>query len=260
MKKQPLAIEDQAWYDEILCIADTKQVLAGWYMITLPNGRSIADWNAICGMMQDHYGHARALYGSLKDYGLTREDAEYNRGAKEIRSPEMLDTPPESWLDLIVASYLAERAIDTLLSAYEQDPRKGEPASAFAPLARKIGRETQFHLRYFSGWLKVLAVKQTPDLERIFLLRLERMLRWWGPHGMEDFLHTSGQRPMSRDQLREKYLAVIERELSGMGIRCNLPSQSIEGWRPRDMRATPHGLPEKLFELMRFKYTELAMP
>lgn len=175
---------DQAVFDEILCIADAKLVLAGWYMITVPNGRAIADWSAICGMMQDHYGHARALYGYLERFGLTREQAEWSRTPTNIRSPEVLDSPPRSWADLIATCYLVEKALDTLLGAYDQaqaDPK-------LAGIVRRIGREVSFHFNYLEGWLKVVASTHPADLVSALQRRLEDVLKWWGPSGAVDLL------------------------------------------------------------------------
>lgn len=256
MTKQVLSPAEQALYDEMYCIADAKLVLAGWYMITIPNGRAIADWNAICGMMQDHYGHARALYGYLGGFGLTREEAEWTRTAKQIRSPELLDAPPESWLDLIVASYVTEQAIDTLLGAYGGN--QGVPE--LAALAQKIGRESEFHFNYFRGWLRVLAPGVTPELERRLSERMGQMLRWWGPDEADDSVCSGGWRSMSRSQLKDAFVASVKREVESIGIRCEVQAPDGKSWKATTMRAVEDGIPEKLFELVRFKHIELAMP
>src|SRR5581483_9143199 len=113
-----LSETDRYLKDELYCIADAKLVLAGWYMMVLQNGRSIADFTSICAMMQGEYGHARALYQHLGQFGVMREEAEWTRSAKEIRSPKLLDRPPQSWSDFIAAIFMAEQAISTQLRAY----------------------------------------------------------------------------------------------------------------------------------------------
>jgi len=250
-----LSPAEQARYDEILCIADTKLVLAGWHMITLPNGRAIADWNAVCGMLQSHYGHARALYGALSKFGLTRAEAEWNRSAMQIRSADLLDRPPASWCDLIVSTYMVERAIATMVSAYEKDAD-----AAFAGLAEKISAETQFHFSYLKGWMKVLATSQREELERLAALRTKAMLQWWGPEEGEDAPFAHGQRPLTRMQLRAAFLSDVQREAAACGFSVRPDAPSIGSWNQQTMRVSRDGLPPRLFEQIRFKNIELAMP
>ncbi len=256
MSKVQLSPADQARYDEILCIADTKLVLAGWHMITIPNGRAIADWNAICGMLQSHYGHARALYSTLSKYGLTRAEAEWDRSAAQIRSADLLDKPPASWCDLIVSTYMIERAVASMISAYESDAD-----AQFAGLAAKINAETQFHFSYLKGWMKVLATSQHEELERLATLRVNAMLQWWGPQGGEDAPFAHGQRPLTRDQLRSEFLSDAQRDAGACGFTLRADSlPSIASWNQQTMRVSREGLPPRLFEQIRFKNTELAMP
>lgn len=255
MANVQLSAPQQARYDEILCIADTKLVLAGWHMITIPNGRAIADWNAICGMLQTHYGHARALYGALSKYGLTRAEAEWDRLATQIRSADLLDKPPASWCDLIVSTYMVERAVAGLISVYEKDAD-----AEFAGLAAKISAETQFHFSYLKGWLKVLATNQREQLERLAALRMKAMLQWWGPEGGEDAPFAHGQRPLTRNQLGAAFLRDVQSDATACGFSLRPDSPSIGSWNQQSMRVSREGLPPGLFEQIRFKHIELAMP
>lgn len=255
MTQVQLSPADKATYDEILCIADTKLVLAGWLMIAIPNGRALADWNAMCGILQDHYGHARALYSFLSKYGLTRAEAEWNRSAMEIRSADLLDTPPSSWCDLIVSTYLVERAVASMVSAYERDTDVG-----LAGLAAKIGVETGFHFSYLKGWMKVLATSQRGELERLFALRLPTMLQWWGPNGCEDAPFAQDRRALTREQVRSKFLEDAQADTAACGFSLQADPPAFSYWSPTTMRVSRTGLPSKLFEQIRFKNTELAMP
>jgi 1,2-phenylacetyl-CoA epoxidase catalytic subunit len=206
--------------------------------------------------MQAHYGHARALYGYLSKYGLTRADAEWNRSAQQIRSSDLLDHPPQSWPDLIVSTYLVERAVATLLGAYEKDATDEQ----LAGLAAKIRGETQFHFSYLHGWLKLLAGSRRDELERSVATRMDQMLRWWGPEAAEDLQHASGQRTRSRRELRDDFLDHVRSDGNACGFTLDAPMAPITHWDPRSMRVSREGLPPKLFELIRFKHTELAMP
>lgn len=256
MSQVQLSPAEQARYDEILCIADTKLVLAGWQVVTVPNGRAIADWTAISGMLQNHYGHARALYGNLSKFGLTRAQAEWDRSATQIRSADLLDKAPVSWCDMIVSTYLVERAVATLVGAYGKDAD-----AQFAGLAAKIGTETQFHFNYLKGWLQVLATSQREELERLAAQRVALMLQWWGPQGAEDAPFAHGHRPLTREQLRAAFLSEAQREAAACGFTLRVQAPTVAAsWNPQTMRVSREGLPPRLFEQIRFKNTELALP
>jgi 1,2-phenylacetyl-CoA epoxidase catalytic subunit len=241
-------------YDELLCVADTKLVLAGWYMIVLPNGRGIPDWNALCGMLQDHYGHARALYQYLGRYGLTREEAEWARGPGEIRSARLLDRPPRSWTDFVVTMLGAEHLLSTLLGGY----RDNEQDRALAGLARKMEREARFHLNYATGWLRALA-GDDPSVITPFRDRLALALDWWRPDGT-DCLFEAGLRTAPEAVLRDTFATAIEAEVSDANLGERVGPDAPPGWRREFRRSGPQGIPEPLYELIRFKYVDLAVP
>ena len=84
---------DQARYDEIVCIADTKLVLAGWHMITLPNGRAIADCTEAIRLAPDGF-QAYALRGALFERQGEKDEAvaDYRRALSlEPRAAEASD-------------------------------------------------------------------------------------------------------------------------------------------------------------------------
>lgn len=254
MQTDTFELYDKLFFDEIMCIADTKMVLAGWYMIAIPNGRAIADWASTCGMMQDHYGHARALFTYLGRYGLTREEAEWTRSADEIRGPAILDAPPASWTDFIVSSFLVEQALATLLSAHKQNETDPE----FAGLASKIVKESLFHLSYLKGWLTVLESSQNEALLAAISKRLPAILEWWGPADAADPLADSRLRPAKRQALRMSFLDEVGKVLP-IALQAT-GEQSGKDWDPETMRTGAPGIPASLFEIIRFKNIELAMP
>jgi ring-1,2-phenylacetyl-CoA epoxidase subunit PaaC len=245
---------EAALYDELLCIADTKLVLAGWYMVVLPNGRGIPDWNALCGMLQDHYGHARALYQYLGRYGLTREEAEWARGPGEIRSARLLDSPPQSWTDFVVTMLCAEYLLSALLGGY----RDNQSERALAGLARKMEREARFHLSYATGWLRALA----SDASSVTMPLRERMalaLDWWGADE-PDCLFEAGLRTAPEGALRDTFVRAIEAEVPDANLGETDGADVTPSWRREFRRSGPPGIPESLYELIRFKYIELAVP
>lgn len=249
--------DDAARYSEIMCIADTKLVLAGWHMVVLPNGRGIPDWNALCGMLQDHYGHARALYQYLGRYGLTCEEAEWARSAGEIRSARLLDRPPESWADFVVTMFLAEHLLSALLGGYRGNQRD----RALAGLAGKIEREARFHLSYAVGWLKALAEEDAASVESPLRERFPRALDWWGAGEESDLLFDGGLHTAPEGVLRDNFVDAVAADLHHVGVLPPTGSAPpAEPWRREWRRSGPPGIPETLYELIRFKYVEFAVP
>jgi 1,2-phenylacetyl-CoA epoxidase catalytic subunit len=248
---------DVTLYDEIMCIADTKSVLAGWYMVNLPNGRGIPDWNSLCAMIQDHYGHARALYQFLGRYGLTREHCE-QRPAVEMRSARLLDSPPESWSDFVVTMFLAEHLLSALLGGYRGNHRE----RALAGLADKMEREARFHRSYAIGWLQALATDDAPVLESVLRERYPVALEWWGPGEGSDPVLDGEWRSTPESDLRDIFVEAVTADLRDAGLV--LPEVTAaptgEPWLRATRRSGPPGIPETLHELISFKYVEFAVP
>ncbi len=249
---EELSEADQFLRDELYCIADAKLVLAGWYMMVLQNGRSIADFTSICAMMQGQYGHARALYQHLGRFGVTLDEVEWTRGAKDIRSPKLLDRPPQSWSDFIATIFMAEQAISTQLSAY----RTSLADRTLARLADKILKESRFHLSYSVGWIKALRKDSASTVDEDARRRLVEALDWWGEPDQPHIVFSSGYRDASDSELRDRFLNVV-------GTTFDVPdgiADPAKSWRPSIRRTGSPGIPETLFEKIRFKNRELAMP
>ncbi|MDE5447065.1 hypothetical protein GWG65_38240 [Bradyrhizobium sp. CSA207] len=247
-----LSETDQCLRDELYCVADAKLVLAGWYMLVLQNGRSIADFTSICAMMQGQYGHARAIYQHLGRFGITREEAEWTRGAKDIRSPKLLDRPPQSWSDFIATIFMAEQAISTQLSAYRTIPTD----RTLARLADKVLKESRFHLSYSVGWIKALRKDSASTVDEDARRRLVEALDWWGDTDQPDMLFSGGYRDTPDSKLRDRFLEAV-------GATFDVPggiASPGKSWQRSIRRNGSPGIPENLFERIRFKNRELALP
>ncbi|MEH2503300.1 1,2-phenylacetyl-CoA epoxidase catalytic subunit [Bradyrhizobium sp. AZCC 1578] len=247
-----LSETDRCLRDELYCIADAKLVLAGWYMLVLQNGRSIADFTSICAMMQGQYGHARALYQHLGRFGVTREEMEWTRGAKDIRSPKLLDRPPQSWSDFIAAIFMAEQAISTQLSAY----RTILADRTLARLADKILKESRFHLSYSVGWIKALRKDPASTVDEDARRRLVDALDWWGDADQPDIVYSGGYRDRPDSDLRDRFLEAVS---ATFDVPDGIASPA-KSWHRSIRRNGNPGIPENLFEKIRFKNRELALP
>lgn len=243
-------------FDELLCVADSKFILGSWYFVALPNGRSVSDWTALCAMLQTHYGHARALYRYFSRFGFSREEAEWRREPNSIRSLKLLDRPPESWEDFVLATYLVEQAVKVRLDAIAA----ADCEHTLSRLIAKISKETRFHLAYAEGWLKALSSSPTPALEESIVRRYPEILDWWGAPGGTDPLFEAGRRSLSDEELLRQYRDELAKTFFELKLRLpNEPVRSAD-WRLDIRRSGPAGIPDKLFELIRFRNPELAVP
>lgn len=160
----------------LLAIADTKLVLGNWYIACLFNGKSLPDYAALLSMTGASFGHARALYNYLSALGPSYTWLERGRGADAIHSLGMLDKAPSHWQDFVATLYLAEQATWLRASYFlDHDDR------TLSALARRIGEESYFHLKYATGWAQELA--NTPDIAArtrdALLARYAHALAWF---------------------------------------------------------------------------------
>ena len=142
---------DNNFENDLLALADTKLVLGNWYAECVMNGRSLPDFAAILGMCTSNYGHTRAIYQYLAAHGHDYEHLERGRGPKEIHSANLLDKAPTGWEDFIVSTWLAELSTWMLASGFLNHEDR-----AVAGIAKKIGEETYFHLKYAQGWFQII--------------------------------------------------------------------------------------------------------
>jgi 1,2-phenylacetyl-CoA epoxidase catalytic subunit len=240
--------------DELLCVADTKLVMGNWLAETVMNGRALPDFAAMLGMCTTSYGQTRALYQFLAPGQDAYGHLERGRDRHEIHSMNLLDAPPQNWADLVLTIWLAERATWTMMSGFLSHPDR-----RVAALARKIGEESYFHLKYATGWFAVLAdeIGARGSLEEAFAERLPLALDWFGPGDAEDALHLAGERAATPEELRDSFLVDVTEEIKACGIVATADvGRPVEEWRPVARRRGP--LSESLFEVIRFKDPGLA--
>ncbi|WP_160148806.1 Phenylacetic acid catabolic protein [Amycolatopsis alkalitolerans] len=241
--------------DELLCLADTKLVLGNWFAECVMNGKSLPDFAAMLGMCTASYGQTRAIYRYLDLLDHSYGHLEKGRAAGEIRSMDLLDEPPRDWPDFIISIWLAEQASWSMASGFLRSPDR-----TIAGIARKIGEEAYFHLKYASGWLRILngADDDRGRAREALSLRWPLALRWFGPAEPVDRLAAAGWRDPGIGDIRAGLADEVQRSVTPLGIDlATLPGPDFPPeWRPRARRTG--SLPARLFEVIRFKDAELA--
>lgn len=244
-----------AFENDLFAIADTKFVLGNWYTRSIMNGRSLPDFAALTAMTGAAYGHTRSLWQYLVNFGHVYGWIERGRGADEIRSMNMLDSPPTGWPDFIAATWLAEQATWMAVSGYLNCPDR-----ALAGLAEKIGEEAYFHLKYAEGWMEIMSDSAADT--RAFAKALEKRyplaLAWFGPAKGTDILKKAGLRDIPPAKLKKAFAAEIAKgsAWAGKAIKLADTAAEIPGWTGASRRAGP--LPDGLFNAIRFRDPEAA--
>lgn len=240
--------------DELLCLADTKLVLGNWFAECVMNGKSLPDFAAMLGMCTASYGQTRAFYHYLDTLDHSYAHLERGRGPGEISSMDLLDAPPRNWQDFIVSVWLAEQASWSLASGFLQHRDR-----TLAGIARKVGEEAYFHLKYAVGWLRLIEAsdEEAAHAREALRSRYPLALRWFGPH-TEDDLHGAGLRDDPMADIRAGFVQEVNDVTSLLGMATDeLPAATFgPDWRHSARRTGD--LPAGLFEVIRFKDEELA--
>ena len=246
---------DENFENDLLAIADTKLVLGNWYAECTMNGRSLPDFAALLGMCTANYGHTRAIYQYLAAHGHDYAELERGRGPDEIRSSNLLDEAPTGWEDFIATSWLAELSTWMLASGFLKHEDR-----AVAGIAKKIGEETYFHLKYAHGWLQIIGEgkKQTELFRKAFEYRFPLALQWFGPARGKDSVHDAGLRDVPIKKLRDAFIKEVSgaEKFLGTDLTLNKSLKFAKDWRGDARRFGP--MPDGLFEVVRFKDSELA--
>lgn len=240
--------------DDLLCIADTKLVLGNWFAECVMNGRSLPDFAAMLGMCTASYGQTRAIYHYLDGLGHSYSYLERGRGPCEIRSANLLDAPPANWQDFLATIWLAEQLTWSAVSGFLRNSDR-----TVAGIARKIGEEAYFHLKWASGWFRIVADSpaERHNFSEAMTRRYPLAMGWFGPQDARDQLFDTGLRDDPLDAIRSGFVDEVRAAIADLGVDVDrLPAASFEGFRP-DARRTGE-LPAGLFEVIRFKDEELA--
>jgi phenylacetate-CoA oxygenase PaaI subunit len=175
------AVARRAARDLVLCLADSKRILGLRYSDWILGAPELEAGIAASSMAQDEWGHARILYALLQEFGDDPDAIEHTRAPSAYASAEPLDTPLETWPDVVAANLLVDTALTVQLEAIA-DGR----VAVLASRVRKQIEEERFHFAHAAGWARRLAAAG-PRARRELGAALRRMwlpvLRWFGRAG-----------------------------------------------------------------------------
>jgi ring-1,2-phenylacetyl-CoA epoxidase subunit PaaA len=188
--------------------ADTELLSAPAYYHAATHAPTINAFVSAMAIIQDELGHANIAYRLLEDLGFDKEQMLYEREPNEFKYPYAFDVPLDSWVELVCANALYDRAGYVLLGdIYEH--------TTFAPWKRglvKVDREENFHLRHGETWMRKICQSESGREE------VQQAVDWMFPMVMEWFglpddkkRHTEqlsyGIKGSSNDTLRQTWLS-----------------------------------------------------
>jgi len=157
--------------------ADTELISAPAYYHAAHDAPSLNAYISAMGIIQDELGHAHIAYRLLEDLGVDKEQLIYGREPEAFKYPYAFDVPLDSWVELVVANALYDRAGYVLLGDVFKH-------TTFGPWKRalvKVDREENFHLRHGETWMKKI-IEEPGGRER-----LQRAVDWMFPLTIEWF-------------------------------------------------------------------------
>ncbi|HLR97211.1 MAG TPA: Phenylacetic acid catabolic protein [Jiangellaceae bacterium] len=157
---------------------DTEMISAPAYMRATQDAPNLGAYMTETGAIQDELGHAHIAYRMLADLGEDMDQLVYERPAKKWKYPYAFDVPLDSWVELVVANGLYDRAGYVLLGDIHKN-------SSFGPWKRallKVEKEEAFHLRHGERWMKIFAEdpERRDDLQRALDWMFVLTLEWFG--------------------------------------------------------------------------------
>jgi ring-1,2-phenylacetyl-CoA epoxidase subunit PaaA len=188
--------------------ADTELISAPSYYYAATHAPTINAFVSAMAIIQDELGHANIAYRLLEDLGFDKEDLIYERQPHEFKHPYAFDVPLDSWVELVCANALYDRAGYVLLGDVYKH-------TTFAPWKRglvKVDREENFHLRHGETWIRKICESALGREE------VQQAVDWMFPMVMEWFglpddkkKHTEqlsyGLKGSSNDTLRQVWLS-----------------------------------------------------
>lgn len=157
--------------------ADTELISAPAYYLAAQDAPSTNAYISAMSIIQDEMGHAHIAYRMLEDLGMSKEQLVYERRAQDFKYPYAFDVPLETWVELVVANALYDRAGFVLLSDVFKHTTYGPWKRALA----KVDKEESFHLRHGEVWMRKIN-EQSGGHEK-----LQRAVDWMFPLTVEWF-------------------------------------------------------------------------
>lgn len=137
----------------LLAVADDELILGHRHSEWTGFAPDIESDVALSSVAQEEIGHARLFYEEAAELaGSDPDRLAFDRPAAEFLNGVLVERPNGDWAFTIVRMFLYDRA-----DAIRLDALAAGGVASLADLARTVGREEKYHLRYGEEWLRRLA-------------------------------------------------------------------------------------------------------
>lgn len=216
-----------------LALADTKHKLGIRTSEWINGSPALEAAVGTSAMTQDELGHARSLFAFLKEFPGAPKGigAENDLEARDdYYCPRSLNDPWPSWMDVIAANVLVDRALHVAVESFRD--------STFAPLrgrCAKIVQEEEFHRIFGDTWLARLArwdEKKRGSLQASLNYFWTAAVGWFGPDddAIVRTLYEHGILQATPADMRQRWLEQVTPLLQDNGLTPPAAEVDWSGW------------------------------
>lgn len=224
----------------ILGLADSKRILGIRYAEWVLGAPELEASIASSSIAQDEWGHSRALYSLLKDFGDDPNQIEHERQAPEYCNIEAIDEVFATWSDFVIANSIVDTAITVQLEALAD--------STYAPLRQRVNKqldEERFHFGHGRAWFAKLAGasdEARSSLKASLAGHWPGVLAWFGPDDFAADLVEHGLTAATGGQLKSRLLDRVTPMIEAAGL--SIPKGAdpdLSTWNPETRRTNANG-------------------
>jgi phenylacetate-CoA oxygenase PaaI subunit len=229
----------RALYNLITILGDNKFRLGVRYAEYCNSAPTLEAGIAAAAMAQDELGHTRNLFPLLREFSWAKSEVEDGIMRANYRSLSFLDRAFTNWSDFVVATFLLDQAITTILESARE--------SAFIALrqrARKMVVEERFHSLYGDSWFVSLSDSgpaARAELESQMRVCWDEVLCFFGPAGAAGLkiLKDEGVLEADSEDLRARFLKRIASTMAEAQMDLNGHLLPWERWDMQTWRLKP---------------------
>lgn len=219
-----------------LSLADTKQRVGIQFSHWVTGTPALEAAVGSAALTQDELGHARSLYGLLRDFPGAPEHlgGENDLSARSVfYSPAALMPKWESWLQVVAINVVLDRALQEAIAAMNDGP--------YRPLATRISKilqEERFHRIFGDQWLSRLAAREdkvTQELQSAINWAWQITLEWLGPDNDPTTALLLANNVLNCDvaTIRQRWLSDVTPLLSQNNLTVPELSPDWSRWDPK---------------------------
>jgi len=196
----------------------------------IPKAPSYQRKLALTAKLQDEVGHAQMQYRLCESLGRDREEMLDDLLSGNAGFGNAFHYPADEWLDIAMIAWLIDGAAMQLQHSLQR--------TSYGPynrVMRRVCREEEFHLRHGEHIVGEYATGSKAQREKL----QEAIDRWWprgimfygfsdSKSGKQERMKELNIKPLTNDELRQKYLDVFVPKIRKFGMEVPDPNLSYD--------------------------------